>query len=82
MLSQGQQDAYIAFVANFVKQLHQAGIERATAERVSSLAAATMLGAVLHILPSDDRRQDDWAATVITVALTKFYGAKNRASQP
>lgn len=76
MLNKGQQTQYIAFVANFVQQLHKAGIERATAEKVASLAAATMLGAVLHVMPDYDKRLEDFAAKTIMEAITMFYGVK------
>lgn len=72
-LSQERQEEYLAFVANYVDHLHEAGIDRNQAEKLSIIAASCLLATVFHIQSKHDEI-DVFCVTVIKVALKRFYG--------
>ena len=68
------EQAYLAFVANFVVQLHDRDVSREQAILLVPLAAATLLGAVFHVL--SDEFDEKFAAKTIITAIDRYYGRK------
>lgn len=73
-----QQFLVLAFVANVVALLHEEGHSRACAEHSVQAAVACLFGIIWQIPPDNpDETDSDYVASVIHVALDKFYGKEN-----
>jgi hypothetical protein len=75
MLIQEQQSEYIAFIANYVDHLHEAGIDRKQAQQLTIISASCIMATIFHVEAKQDEEIDTFAVTVINAALRRFYGA-------
>lgn len=73
-MSEQQREDYLAFVANFVHQLHQHGVKVKQAKTLTMLAASTLLATVLHVNPrTADEITEAWVTTMLYAALKREY---------
>lgn len=73
-MNEKQKSRYLAFIANFVDQLcKETDLDRDAATTVAALAAATLLGTVLHLRPDEDEERDEYVVAVLKMVIERFY---------
>lgn len=79
MLTEEQQNQYVAFVANFLSLLHEeTNVTKEQAEALLSLAVSVLLGAIFNMLSPTG--EDDplvmFAAATMKIALDREYATE------
>ena len=75
-MNEEQQAGYIAFVANFVNQLHEAHMPKEQAEAIATLAASCLLATIFHLQAGQDETLDTFVALALKQAMKMIYKAK------